>query len=113
MLAGRIRPISGVTADSSNTAARTMTRYAARCWNRRNATSTAMIPSMTSLTVHGDVRAALTSSITWVSHAVRTVAIPRRTARSPRVMTPRTAGTDMPANRAAATAASSRYQRML
>ena len=74
MPAGRIRPISSVTADSSNAAARTMTRYAARCWNRRNATSTAMVPSMTSLTVHGDVRAALTSSITWVSHAVRTVA---------------------------------------
>src|SRR5690242_4167861 len=72
-----------------------------------------MVPSMTSLTVHGEVRAVLTVSITWVSQGVRTVATARSTARSPRVTTPRTTGTDMLAHRAAVTPADSRYQRML
>ena len=72
-----------------------------------------MVPSMTSLTVHGEVRAVLTASVTWVSQGVRTVATARSTARSPLVTTPRTAGTNMPAHKAAVTPASSRYQRML
>src|SRR4249920_1829540 len=72
-----------------------------------------MVAHGTSRVVHGDARTALTWSIRWVSQAARTVVTTRRTARSARVMMPRTAGTDIPAHRTPATPASSRYQRML